>query len=67
MPRIQIQMLEGRTTEQKRQLARGVVDAAVKALGIPKERFTVAIFEMTQENLAPGGTLWRDLENKPSI
>jgi len=67
MPRIQIQMLKGRTTEQKRQLARGVVDAAVQALGIPKERFTVAIFEMEQDQLAPAGELWCDKKIKPPI
>ena len=67
MPRIQIQMLEGRTVEQKRALARGVVDAAVQALGIPKERFTVAIFEMKEENLDPAGELWCDKAVKPPI
>ncbi len=67
MPRIQIQMLKGRTTEQKRKLARGVVDAAVDALGIPKERFSVIIFEVGEDQLAPAGELWCDKEEKPPI
>lgn len=67
MPRIQIQMLKGRTTEQKRRLARNVVDGAVEALGIPKERFTVIIFEVDEDQLAPAGELWCDKEVKPPV
>ena len=67
MPRIQIQMLKGRTIEQKRNLAKGVVNAAVDALGIPKERFSVIIFEVEEDQLAPAGELWCDQKVKPPI
>ena len=67
MPRIQIQMLEGRSVEQKRKLARGLVDAAADALGIDKSRFSVIMIEVPEENLAHGGLLWCDREEKPPV
>ena len=64
MPRIQIQMLKGRTAEQKRRLAKGVTEAASEALGISQERI---MLEVEEDQLAHGGLLWCDREVKPPI
>ena len=68
MPRIQIQMLKGRTAEQKRRLAKGVTGAtSSEALGISQERISVIMLEVEEDQLAHGGLLWCDREVKPPI
>lgn len=67
MPRIQIQMLRGRTVEQKRRLAKEVTAAASAALLIPQERISLVIIEVEEDQLAHGGLLWCDREVKPPI
>lgn len=67
MPRIQIQMLKGRTAEQKRRLAKGVTEAASEALGISQERISLIMLEVEEDQLAHDGLLWCDREVKPPI
>lgn len=50
MPIINIQMLEGRTTEQKEQLIKEVTDAVVRTTGARKEAVTIIINDMKKEN-----------------
>ena len=50
MPFIQINMLEGRTEEQKRDLLVGVTDAVEKALGAPRDTIRVWIQEIQSEH-----------------
>ena len=50
MPRIQIQMLKGRTAEQKRRLAKGVTEAASEALGISQERISLIMLRWRKTN-----------------
>jgi 4-oxalocrotonate tautomerase len=60
MPLIQIKQLEGRTTEQKRALARELTDAFVRVTGVKAEVVTVTIEELPAENWATGGVLVAD-------
>ena len=55
MPIIQVNMLEGRTVEQKRQLATGLAAAAIEALGVAPEQVRVLIHEMGPEDFSVGG------------
>ena len=55
MPIINIQMLEGRTTEQKEQLIKEVTDAVVRTTGARKEAVTIIISDMKKENYGHGG------------
>jgi 4-oxalocrotonate tautomerase len=55
MPHVTVQMLEGRTEEQKRALVEKVTDAVVETTGATKEKVTVIIEEMTKSNYAVGG------------
>ena len=55
MPIIQVNMLEGRTTEQKRKLVSGITTAVVDALGVGPEQVRVMIHELGKDDYAIGG------------
>lgn len=57
MPIVQIELLAGRTVEQKRTMARKVTDAIVESLNCPAEAIKVIIRDMPPENYASAGVL----------
>jgi 4-oxalocrotonate tautomerase len=57
MPIIQVEMLKGRTLEQKRALAEKVTQAVVETANCPKEAVKIIIREMELENYSQGGVL----------
>lgn len=57
MPIITIQMLEGRTQEQKSKLAQVVTQAVVDIAKTKPESVTVVFSEYPKENWAQGGRL----------
>jgi len=57
MPIIQVDMLKGRTLEQKRALAEKVTQAVVETANCPKEAVEIIIREMEFENFSQGGVL----------
>jgi 4-oxalocrotonate tautomerase len=60
MPLVTIKIFEGRTTEQKRGMAKDVTEAIVKNIGCPSSAVHIDILEMKQENYAQGGKLFID-------
>ena len=60
MPFVTIKIFEGRTTAQKRTMAKDVTEAIVKNLSCPVEAVYIDIMEMKQENLSQGGKLFCD-------
>jgi len=60
MPLIQITMLQGRTTEQKRKIAKRVTDVLVEEGGARREGITIAFHEVSKESYASGGELMID-------
>jgi 4-oxalocrotonate tautomerase len=60
MPLIQITMVEGRTVEQKRDLARELTDTFARVAGAKPESVWVTFDEVPAENWATGGTLLAD-------
>ena len=60
MPLVQITMLTGRTTEQKRKLAQRITDVVVEEAGARREAVVVAFHEVSKENYASGGLLIAD-------
>ncbi len=60
MPLIQVTMLEGRTTDQKRKLARGLTDVMVEEGGAHREAVVVTFVEISRESYASGGVLVAD-------
>jgi 4-oxalocrotonate tautomerase len=60
MPVVQITMLQGRSTEQKRKIAKRITDALVEEAGARREGIIVAFNEVSKENYASGGELMID-------
>ncbi len=60
MPVVQVTLLEGRTTEQKRKLAARITDAMVEEAGARKEAVVITFVDVTRESYASGGVLISD-------
>ncbi|PYX57292.1 MAG: 4-oxalocrotonate tautomerase [Acidobacteria bacterium] len=60
MPLVQITMLEGRTAEQKRKLAKRITEAIVEEVGARRAAIVVAFHEVSKESYATGGELMID-------
>jgi 4-oxalocrotonate tautomerase len=60
MPFVSVKMLDGRTTEQKRALAKAITDAMVEICGAKPEGTMVVIEEHARDHWAVGGTLVAD-------
>lgn len=64
MPTIKVNILEGRTLEQKRQLVRGITEVVVKTCNAKPEKVVVYINEIKKEHAARAGVLRLDEENQ---
>jgi 4-oxalocrotonate tautomerase len=60
MPRIRVELFEGRSVEQKRALAAALTEATVRTLGSPAESVDIVFFDIARHDCATGGTLWSD-------
>lgn len=60
MPIVQIEMISGRTEDQKRAMVNEVTDALVKTVNCKKEAVKIIIREMEKQNYAEGGKLFID-------
>lgn len=57
MPEVFIYMFQGRTLDQKRELARSVTDAVAQSLSVAPELVTIQLVEGPKENRARAGQL----------
>ena len=57
MPNITVQLLKGRTTEQRRDFAAQVTDTAVEVLGARRQDVRIVFEEITPDIVANGGVL----------
>lgn len=60
MPSITVEILEGRSVEQRREFVRRVTQAAVECLGSRPERVRIRFCEMSPTDLAYAGRLVSD-------
>lgn len=60
MPKVTIQIFEGRTMDQKRALVAKVTDAIVETIGARREGVDVTILEINKTQYAVGGELYCD-------
>lgn len=60
MPTITVQMFEGRTAEQKRELVKALTEATCHSLSCKPESVSIILQEHLRENWATGGKLWSD-------
>jgi 4-oxalocrotonate tautomerase len=54
---VQITLLEGRTADQKRKIARRITDVLVEEAGTRREAIVIAFHEVAKESYASGGEL----------
>jgi len=60
LPIIHVNMLEGRTEEQKRKIAEGIVEVMVKEAKVKEEAVRIIFNDMKGENLAIGKKLAKE-------
>jgi len=62
VPIIQVNILEGRTVDQKRKFVADVTEAVVKSLGVKPDTVRIIIHEMAKHEYAIAGVLVSDKE-----
>ena len=67
MPFVQVEMLEGRTVDQKRKMVKAVTEAICTSLSVPDSAVTVIIRDMPKHNLAKAGKLRCDEVAEPQL
>jgi len=60
MPTLRVELFEGRTTDQKRALAKELTEACVRVLGGNADGVDVIFFDIARQDWATGGVLWSD-------
>jgi 4-oxalocrotonate tautomerase len=60
MPTYHVEMLEGRTIEQKKKLVQEITRVTVEVLGGSAASVDVLITDVKHENWATGGVLWSE-------
>jgi 4-oxalocrotonate tautomerase len=60
MPTIRVDLMEGRTVDQKRALVKALTQAVVDTLGAKPESVDILLFDIKRHDWATGGELWSD-------
>ena len=60
MPTIHVELFEGRTPQQKAQLAKELTDACVRVLGGSADAIDVIYRDVARHDWATGGVLWSE-------
>ena len=60
MPTYHVEMLEGRTLAQKKQLVEAITRVSVEVLGGQPDSVDILITDIKRENWATGGKLWTE-------
>ncbi|WP_256373102.1 4-oxalocrotonate tautomerase [Ramlibacter montanisoli] len=60
MPTIRVDLFEGRTPEQKRNLVKALTQACVETLGSKPESVDILLFDVKPSDWATGGELWSE-------
>lgn len=62
MPIVQIDFLEGRTAEQKREMVKRITEAVCETAQCAPEAVTIIVRELPKTNIAKAGTLMSDMK-----
>lgn len=60
MPTLRVELMEGRTVEQKKALVQALTQAVVDTLGSRPEAVDVLLFDIKRQDWATGGVLWSE-------
>ena len=64
MPIVQINLMSGRTVEQKRSLVKEVIDAVCRTLDRTPDQVRIILHDLKEEDYAVGGVLKLDNKKK---
>jgi len=64
MPHVQITLLEGRTLEQRRRVAKRITEVLVEEANASADAVTVAFVDVPRDSFSRGGILICDREKK---
>ena len=57
MPHVQVTLLKGRTTEQKRKIAERITDVIAEEAGTNREGVVITFIDVERDSYARGGVL----------
>jgi 4-oxalocrotonate tautomerase len=60
MPTIRVEMFEGRTPQQKAELARELTAACVRVLNSSPESVDILFYDVARQDWATGGVVWSE-------
>ena len=60
MPTIRVELFEGRTPQQKAELAKELTEACVRVLGGSPDGIDVLFYDIQRQDWSTGGQLWSD-------
>jgi 4-oxalocrotonate tautomerase len=60
MPTIRVDLFEGRTPEQKKNLVKALTQACVETLGSKPESVDILLYDIKPSDWATGGELWSE-------
>jgi 4-oxalocrotonate tautomerase len=60
MPTLRVELMEGRTAEQKKELVKALTEAVVKTLGSKPEAVDILLYDIKRHDWATGGVLWSE-------
>jgi 4-oxalocrotonate tautomerase len=60
MPTLRVELMEGRTPEQKKELVRALTQAVVDTLGSKPESVDILLYDIQRGDWATGGVLWSE-------
>lgn len=60
MPTLRVELLEGRTVEQKKALVQALTQAVVDTLGSKPESVDILLFDIKRHDWATGGVPWSE-------
>lgn len=60
MPIVKIELIEGRTIEQKRQMAERITDVITEVAGVSKDVVDIIFYDIKKQDFASSGKLFSD-------
>jgi 4-oxalocrotonate tautomerase len=60
MPIVTIELIEGRTVDQKREIAKQITETIKNVVNVPEDVIEVIFYDLKKENYSKGGKLFID-------
>jgi 4-oxalocrotonate tautomerase len=60
MPTLRVELMEGRTPEQKKALVQALTQAVVDTLGSKPESVDILLYDIKRQDWATGGVQWSE-------